>query len=587
MRTFYKRFSVITGFGILLLLLVANAFVIRRQLGVQISTQRWVVHTREVLSELNKAESLLTDAETGQRGYLYTGEPKYLAPYRTSSAAIAAHLQKLANLTADNPAEQARVAQLQTLTQQKRAELEQTIALYQSGKKEAARKLVVSDAGLIIMNNIHAVIQEMRQEEDSLFAQRTTAYEKSIASTIASIYLASLLAALGLILLAYFILREMNLRAKHAVQMREREEWYRVTLTSVGDGVVATDAKGAVTFLNPVAEQLTGRKQNQAKGHSIQDVFPIFNEYTRQPVANPVKKVMESGKIVGLANHTVLERSDGTFIPIEDSAAPIRDDANRLVGVVLVFRDATHERKSQEILRKTEKLAAAARLAATVSHEINNPLEAVGNLVYLAKAIPGVPADASHFLSMAEQELQRISHITRQTLGFYRESNSPESFDVNTVIDSALNLYGTKFRNRNIKVEREFATCPHVSGLPGELRQLVAGLVSNAADAVGSNGTIRVTSKPIDTTNGTAVQVTVEDDGPGIAPEHIGRIFEPFFTTKDIGTGLGLWVAKEIAERHGGSIEAFSKNEAGSHGAVFRVTLSCASDAQSRAANVA
>jgi PAS domain S-box-containing protein len=167
-----------------------------------------------------------------------------------------------------------------------------------------------------------------------------------------------------------------------------------VTLSGIGDAVIATDRHGIVTFLNPVAETLTGTSLERAKGQTIEEVFPIFNEATHLPAEDPVKKVLEVGSVVGLANHTALMNADGTLIPIEDTAAPIRDDRGQLIGVVLVFRDATKERKAQEIVRKTEKLAAAARLAASVAHELNNPLEAVTNLIYLAKPRAG---DASNY----------------------------------------------------------------------------------------------------------------------------------------------------------------------------------------------
>ncbi len=281
-----------------------------------------------------------------------------------------------------------------------------------------------SDDGLLTMQQIRAVLAEMRQEEITLESRRTQAYAQSVKGTIAGVYATTAIAILGLGFLAFYILREIRLREKHGEQIRQREEWFRVTLTSIGDGVIATDEKGRVTFINPVAEQLAGVTLAESKGREIQNVLPLFNETTQKPVDNPVTIVMQKGVIVGLANHTVLIRPDGTTIPIEDSAAPIRDDKNRLVGVVLVFRDASKDRKAQEILRKTEKLAAAARLAATVAHEINNPLEAVGNLLYLAKATPGMPLEATEHLQLAEQELERVSHITRQTLGFYRESGT-------------------------------------------------------------------------------------------------------------------------------------------------------------------
>ena len=580
MQPFYRRFSVVTGFALLLLLLLANGVVIRRQLAAQVASQAWVYHTQEVLLELSQTESLLKDAETGQRGYLYTHEQKYLAPYNFAVAQIDTHVRKLSQLTADNPDQLANAARLGLLAKEKLAELSTTIALDQAGNPDAARALVLTNGGLFTMEKIRALVDEMQRSETALNELRTEAYRRSVRITVACIYLASSLAAVGLILLAYFILREMRLRERHAAQIRQREEWFRVTLTSLGDGVIATDERGNVTFVNPVAERLTGRNLAQAKGRTITEVFPILNEVTHQPVDNPVQKVVDLGRIVGLANHTVLQRTDGSLVAIEDSAAPIHDDQGRLVGVVLVFRDATSERKSQELLRKTEKLAAAARLAATVAHEINNPLEAVCNLIYLAKRRAGVVPEVTNDLTLAEHELDRISHITRQTLGFYRESQSPNALDVPALVDSVLKLFSSRLQSKKIAVERDLQDCPPVLGWSGELRQLASNLISNAADAVDMGGTLKVQVACVERHAGRDIHIRIEDNGHGIAPEDLQRIFEPFFTTKkDVGTGLGLWVSREIAERHGGTITVQSR-VGDSHGTVFTVLLPCSVDAR-------
>ncbi len=580
MQPFYKRFSVVSGFVVLLLLLAVNSVIIRRQIAVQVANQAWVDRTQQVLLQLSETESLIKDAETGQRGYLYTHEPQYLAPYNLAITEIDPQVRKLSQLVADNPDELANSVRLGLLARQKLAELAKTITLDQSGHPDAARALVLTNRGLFTMEKIRALVSEMQQNESALNTARTAAYRHSIRVTVACVYLASLLAGLGLALLAYFILREMKLRERHAAQIRQREEWFRVTLTSLGDGVIATDERGHVTFVNPVAEKLTGRNLAQAKGNPISNVFPIFNELTHQPVDNPVKKVMELGRIVGLANHTVLQHADGSLIPIEDSAAPIHDDQGQLVGVVLVFRDASSQRQSQELMRKTEKLAAAARLAATVAHEINNPLEAVCNLVYLVKTRTGLPTDVERDLTLAEHELDRVSHITRQTLGFYRESRSPDALDVPMLVDSVLKLFSSKFKSKNITVECDLQPCPPAHGWSGELKQLVSNLISNAADAVGMDGTLKVRVFCVERSGGADVHVRIEDDGHGIAPEDLQRIFEPFYTTKkDVGTGLGLWVSKEIAERHGGRIEVQSRVGV-SHGTVFTVVLPCDAEPQ-------
>jgi PAS domain S-box-containing protein len=453
-------------------------------------------------------------------------------------------------------------------------ELARTVALAQSGGGAEAKAIVLSHTGKATMDNIRLVMGQMEQEEERLDTARTASYSASVRSTVASIYLASIVGVLGLMLLGYYILHEMALRQHHANQLLQREEWFRVTLTSLGDAVIATDAKGMVTYLNPLAEELVGLKLSDVKGQPIESVFPIFNEQTHERVENPVAKVMQQGVIVGLANHTVLQHRDGRLIPIEDSAAPIRDSRDNLIGVVLVFRDATHERKTQDVLRESEKLAAAARMSATVAHEINNPLEAVGNLIYLAKRTLAMPPDAAEYLNLAEQELERVSHIARKTLGFYREFRVPEMIDMKELVEYVLRMHTNRLEAKGIHLERQYGECPPVKGLPGELKQAVSNLVSNAAEAVDNDGTIRVKLGCVDGPAGTFIQIRVEDNGPGIATQYRDRIFEPFFTTKkDVGTGLGLWVTKEIIDRHKGTIDTPRPVNGSLGGAVFNVLL--------------
>jgi PAS domain S-box-containing protein len=581
MRSMQKRLGAIAGFLVILVLLAINTAILRRQLAVQVGNQEWFSRSRRVLQELKNTESLLKDAETGQRGYLYTGKIDYLAPYTLATTQIDSRLKNLAALVGDSPSQQKQVADLGVLIHQKLGELAETISIFQSGNAEGAKALVMSDKGFITMENIRSLVNLMEQEETSVGEQRRTTYQKSIQITVACIYAASAIAALGIILLAFSIIREIERRERDAAALRQSEEWFRVTLSSIGDGVIATDDQARVSFLNPVAERLTGTSLAQAKGKKISEVFPIFSEVTNKPAENPVDKVLALGSVVALANHTVLQHRAGHVLPIEDTAAPIRDDSGKLIGVVLVFHDASRERNLQEVLRRTEKLAAAARLAATVSHEINNPLEAIGNLIFLAKNNPDAPEKVAEQLHLAEQELARVSHITRQTLGFYRESTSPTSVHVPTLIESVLTLYSNKLQIKQIKVHLALEDCPAITGLAGEIQQLVSNIISNAIDAAPVSGTLKIDASPVKLADGKSIQVKVEDDGPGIAPENMERIFEPFFTTKkDVGTGLGLWVCKEIAERHGGRVQVQSQNGNGAKGAIFTVLLPYESSTQ-------
>ena len=574
MRLNYKRFSVIAGFAVLLAVLVINTAVTRRQLAIQDNNQEWVRHTQQVQLELAAIESLLKDAETGQRGFLYTGDARYLEPYNTAVQQVDGHIDALAELVQANPQQHPRIAILRDLKKRKLDELSRTITLYSENQKEQARAIVLSHAGKKIMDDIRALMAEMQRDESSMEAARLQMVNDSTRALVRTLYLATALAVVGLVLLAFYILREMAQREQHAAEIRQREEWFRVTLSSIGDAVIATDEHGGVIFVNPIAEELTAIKLNKALGQPIQQVFPIFNEQTRKPVENPVAKVLEMGRVTGLANHTILQRADGKLIPIEDSAAPIYDDQKKLRGVVMVFRDVTGEKQAREVMRKAEKLAAAGRLAATVAHEINNPLEAVCNLIYIVKGSAALPEETIGYLNMAEQELERVSHITRQTLGFYRDSSERGPVLLRNVVESVTRLYDNKIKSKRIQLELDLAECPPVYGVQGELKQLVANLISNAADAVGPGGKIRITITPASEPPSQGVEIRVADNGPGVPEENRPHIFEPFFTTKeDVGTGLGLWVCKEIAERYGGTVRLGSADDEGLGGAVFTVFL--------------
>ena len=570
------RLSVIAGFLVLLLILITNAVLARRQLRVQESSQGWVYQTQQVLIELRRTESLLTDAETGQRGFLYTGDPKYLAHYDLALSELSSHIDRLAQLTADNPAEGAKVSALREMSVVKLREMAETISLRRVGDLAGAKAVVLSSHGIDQMDSVRTLVEAMEADEVALETSRAETHRASVETTVLSTYFSNAIAMLGLAILAYFILRESRLRERHVRLLEEREDWFRMTLTSLGDAVIATDQHWNVTFLNPVAERLIGMTNAQVYGRPISEALPIFSEATHKPMENPVGRVITEGRTVGLANHTLLRDTEGNMIPIEDSAAPLRDADGKLVGVVLVFRDASAERRTQEVLRKTEKLATAARLSATIAHEINNPLEAIGNLIYLAKGADGMPTAAREYLAMAEDELERVDHITRQTLGFYRESKLPGWIDMAELVDSVLRIHSNKFMTKNITVLKNIGECPPIHGLEGELKQVMANLVSNAADAVTIGGTIWVGLKCVEA--GQYVQLTVEDDGTGIPEKNRGRIFEPFFTTKiDVGTGLGLWVSREIVERHGGTIDMASRPGVGTVGSVFHVHLPFAS----------
>lgn len=211
--------------------------------------------------------------------------------------------------------------------------------------------------------------------------------------------------------------------------------------------------------------------------------------------------------------------------------------------------------QSEQALRQSEKLAVAGRLAATIAHEINNPLEAVMNLLWLVQSDPAVPEAARSRLKEADEELVRVAHLTRQTLGFYRPNSAARELRIGDLIAGVLTVFGSQLRNKDIHVHKQIDEDCSVLGKEGELRQLFANLVSNSIDALPPGGTLRLRASQCTFRGKRFVRVSVADNGPGIAAAHRKKVFEPFFSTKqDHGTGLGLWVAKDIVEKHHGWI---------------------------------
>lgn len=267
---------------------------------------------------------------------------------------------------------------------------------------------------------------------------------------------------------------------------------------------------------------------------------------------------------------TVRRKKSGENIHVSVTISPVRDDHGRIVGAAKIARDITQRKKTEEALLTSEKLASVGRMAATIAHEINNPLEAVVNLIYLARQFPELPRESDQFLHTADDELSRVSHIVKQTLGFYRETAAPSSFAVSEVINGILLVYGSKIRSRKIRIQVEVPEQLTIDTVVGEFRQVVANIFQNALEAVSVGGVIRVRVSRTRHGSADAVRVTIADDGPGINALDLRRIFDPFFTTKkDLGTGLGLWVSKGIVEKHGGHLRVRSSTDTQKSWTVF------------------
>jgi two-component system, NarL family, sensor histidine kinase EvgS len=347
---------VLAGFVIATAILVFVGWQSYRNTARFAEASEWRKHTYEVLGNLDQTVARLVDAESGQRGYLLTGNEVYLGPYHAATKNIDQTIKDLESLTSDNSNQQKRIQLLAPLVQKKLVELQRTIDLRKNEGLAAANRVVLEGSGKQWMDQIRAILAEMANEEKDLLRIRTQEANEGVARSVRTI-LAGTLVSVSLLVLCFGLLqRELSERTKAQEALAKSETWFSTTLSSIGDAVIATDMNGAVTFLNPVAQSLTGWSLEQARGRSMDLVFDIVNAETRRPVENPVKKVFREGKVVGLADHTLLLSKDGKEFDIEDSAAPILTNGGEGFGVVLVFRNITEKKRAEEETKRQKEL---------------------------------------------------------------------------------------------------------------------------------------------------------------------------------------------------------------------------------------
>ena len=352
----------VIGVGLILLVLMIGCILGYRSAQKLDDDRRMVTQTHEVIGSLETLLSTLKDAETGQRGYLLAEDEKYLKPYNDALKRVEGELARLKELTSDNPDQQSRLALLDKKIDLRLDDLKQTVALMKEKDRPAALRIVRSDIGRSLMDNVRKDIADMQQAEHELLKKRADDSEETYRTTVLAILLPAIIGVVLVVVVFYLIQRILRQRQRAALVLAEQKERLRTTLASIGDGVISTDSSGNVTYLNAVAESLTGWTNSDAAGVPLTQVFHIVNESTRQAVENPAMSALKEGVVIGLANHTVLIAKDGMERPIDDSAAPIRCVEGELVGCVLVFRDITERRRSDEALRESE-----ARKSAVVS----------------------------------------------------------------------------------------------------------------------------------------------------------------------------------------------------------------------------
>ena len=351
-------------------------------------------------------------------------------------------------------------------------------------------------------------------------------------------------------------------RAEHASRRQEQ------IIDQTHDAVISTDMRGAIRSWNRGAERIFQYTAEEVLGKNITILaMPEQEGFLR-------KKIAAAISAGAMQTELVTRRKSGEIANVHLSLSMMRGEAGEPSGVVGVALDITDQKRAEALLRNTERMAAMGRLAATIAHEINNPLESVTNVFYLLSKHSSLDPAARTYLNIAEDELKRISHIVKQTLGFYRETERPIPVKLSSVLDSVFELYEHRGDKTGISLERKYDSDATVMGYPGELRQIFSNLVVNAIEAVGEGGRVRMHAYPArDWQHGgqRGVRVVVADNGPGISGNHRAHLFEPFFTTKgERGTGLGLWVTLGMVQKHKGNIRMRSSTGM-RHGTVFSV----------------
>ena len=566
-------------------------------------------HTSAVLSGAEEFLSALKDAETGERGYLLTGDEAFLEPYLAVRDSAREQLEALRQLTTIVAARH-HLDNVAPLLDARLAGLSQVIESYRQHNEALALALERSAQGKRLMDAIRSEMRSFGQLEDSELLQRDVAFQANLTLLLFVISIASLLTLALALAFAYLTYRESLQRLKNRamnetqrllevqeqsnkqlhqanLSLQVSEEKLAVTLNSIGDGVIATDAAGLVTLLNPLAEKLTGWTQSEAYGQVIDKVFKIINQDTRQPCVVPVMETIHSGRVQGLANHTVLIARSGSECAIADSCAPIRDRNARVLGSVLVFRDVTEDYAAQAAMQeKNRELIGARALAeqanrakseflATMSHEIRTPMNGVIGMIEVLEqsslngpqmAMANIIHDSAFSLLAVIDDVLDFSQIEAGKLSL--ESIPMSIADVVEGVGQTMDRMALK-KDVELTLFTDPALPAEVLGDAGRLRQVLINLVNNAIKfSSGLERTGQVSLRALlaqSTPEQVVLEFLVADNGIGMDDESQARLFSPFMqadstTTRNFGgTGLGLVISRRLTQIMGGEITLHSE----------------------------
>jgi PAS domain S-box-containing protein len=580
----FSRKELVAGVVLLIVCLMANAAISYRQAEVLRSQSNRLTHTHQVLGALEAITGGLARSESSLREFIISGDETVLEPYQSERAATIEAVEEFAILTLDNPQQQSRIPRLKQLIAERLEILDRHAQLRRTDGFDAVRSEFATGEGRLAAEAILSLTGEMRHDEEALLATRERESERAYQSILFSTLFGLLLALAAVWAFVWLFKRDLAVIARTTATVQEQRELLRAMLTSIGDGVIATDGEARVTLLNKVAEQLTGWSETEARGRPLDEVFRVINEETRQPVENPARRALLEGGITGLANDTILIARDGAEWPIDDSAAPVRDANRDVAGAILVFREI-RERKRQEA--ELRQHAAALQEAnrrkdeflATLAHELRNPLAPLSNALQIWPKVESDPAQMEELRRMMERQMAQMTRLVDDLLDVSRITRGKielrkQPVDLQTVVKGAIEAVEPLITANRHRVTLDLPEEPLLMlGDVARLTQVFANVLHNAAKYTGRQGNIHVTAGARDKT----AFVAIRDDGPGIPPGMLTRIFDLFQQVDQTlersygGLGIGLTLVKRLVELHGGSVEA--RSEGPGKGSEFSITL--------------
>jgi PAS domain S-box-containing protein len=558
----------IVAIALLICALVADAVLSIFNIREVANSVQWVSHTQEVLAKLEQVFSTLKDAETGQRGYLLTGDPRYLEPHEQAVGRMPVQLAQLRELIADNPAQTVRLLRLEQLVTERLNVLQHGIGTYQADPDktrvlQSSRQSLLTGEGKQAIDAVRAQISEMQDSERALLARREAASRTSARTALATTAIALSLGLLLVVMVIWLFAWNMATRQRAADVVHAERERFRATLTSIGDAVIVTDAQGRITMLNPVARALTGWGED-ATGRPLEDVFRIVNETTRDAVENPVTQVIRQGGVVGLANHTVLIARTGGEVPIDDSGAPIRDGRGRIAGVVLVFRDVTERRRAERATEEADRRKD--EFLAMLAHELRNPLAPIRNAAHTLGLLGGHDTRLQWVSEVIERQVGLMTRLVDDLLDVSRITSGKITLQrapvpIREVVEQAVEMAQSAAEGRKQRLEALVdEDVGWVDGDQARLVQVVGNLLDNAIKYTDEGGRIVVAARR----DGGDAVIAVRDTGAGIATDLLPRVFD-LFTQADRslerrqgGLGIGLTLVRRLVEMHDGRVHVAS-----------------------------